>query len=61
PIKTAPAQAGKPVLPEGTFRNSQPMVRGAHPALNFGGTGFQPVHRTGKMPVPPKTFQDSHL
>jgi hypothetical protein len=22
-----------------------------------GGTGFQPVHRTGKMPVPPKNFQ----
>jgi hypothetical protein len=23
----------------------------------FGGTGFQPVRRTGKMPVPPRTFQ----
>jgi hypothetical protein len=23
----------------------------------FGGTGFQPVRRTGKMPVPPSTFQ----
>jgi exodeoxyribonuclease VII small subunit len=22
----------------------------------FGGTGFQPVCRTGKMPVPPRTF-----
>jgi hypothetical protein len=21
----------------------------------FGGTGFQPVRRTGKMPVPPRT------
>ena len=25
----------------------------------FGGTGFQPVRRTGKMPVPPRTFQGS--
>ena len=32
------------------------MVRRTHPTLNFGGTGFQPVHRTGKMPAPPKTF-----
>jgi len=24
----------------------------------FGGTGFQPVRRTGKMPVPPRTFQN---
>ena len=23
-----------------------------------GGTGFQPVTRTGKIPVPPKTFRD---
>jgi hypothetical protein len=33
--------------------------RASSPAT-FGGTGFQPVHRTGKVPVPPKTFQDSH-
>ncbi|MFZ3138011.1 MAG: hypothetical protein WA126_11550 [Thermodesulfovibrionales bacterium] len=26
----------------------------------IGGTGFQPVRRTGKMPVPPRTFQDSY-
>jgi hypothetical protein len=25
----------------------------------FGGAGFQPVCRTGKMPAPPKTFQNS--
>jgi hypothetical protein len=25
----------------------------------FGGTDFQPVRRTGKMPVPAKTFQTS--
>ena len=25
----------------------------ASPPAAFGGTGFQPVHRTGKMPVPP--------
>ena len=37
------------------------MVRGAHPTSNFGGAGFQPVHRTGKMPVPPKTFQDRKI
>jgi len=24
----------------------------------FGGTGFQPGRRTGKMPVPPRIFQD---
>ena len=24
----------------------------------IGSTGFQPVRRTGKMPVPPKTFQN---
>ena len=24
----------------------------------FGGTGFQPVRRTGKMPVPPRTFRN---
>jgi hypothetical protein len=23
----------------------------------FSGAGFQPVRRTGKMPVPPKTFR----
>jgi hypothetical protein len=27
------------------------------PAI-FGGTGFQPVRRTGEMPVPPRTFQE---
>jgi hypothetical protein len=27
----------------------------------FGGTSFQPVHRTGKMPVPPRTFQDGQI
>ena len=32
------------------------MVRRTHPTLNFSSTGFQPVCRTGKMPVPPKTF-----
>src|SRR3989339_2159172 len=32
----------------------------APPPAAIGGTGFQPVHRTGKMPVPPKTFQASH-
>jgi hypothetical protein len=37
------------------------MVRMTHPILNFGGTGFQPVHRTGKMPVPPKTFWNRML
>jgi hypothetical protein len=31
------------------------MVRRTHPS-NFGGAGFQPVRRTGKMPVPPKSF-----
>ena len=28
------------------------------PPIASGGTGFQPVLHTGKMPVPPKTFQD---
>jgi hypothetical protein len=32
------------------------VVRASPPAA-FGGTGFQPVHRTGKMPVPPRLFQ----
>ena len=32
------------------------MVRRTHPTLNFGGTGFQPVLITGKMPVPSRTF-----
>jgi hypothetical protein len=27
----------------------------------LGGTGFQPVRRTGKMPVPPGTFQNSSV
>jgi len=27
----------------------------------FGGKGFQPVCRPGKMPVPPRTFQNSVL
>jgi hypothetical protein len=35
------------------------LVGRASPPAAFGGTGFQPVHRTGKMPVPPRTFQDS--
>ena len=37
-------------------RGHKLMVRRTHPTLNFSSTGFQPVHRTGKMPVPPKTF-----
>jgi hypothetical protein len=28
-------------------------------AICIGGTGFQPVRRTGKMPVPPRTFRSS--
>jgi hypothetical protein len=40
-------------------RNYERLVgRAAVPAA-FGGTGFQPVRRTGKMPVPPRTFQNS--
>ena len=35
------------------------MVRRTHPTLSFGGTGFQPVRCTGKMPVPQRTFQGS--
>gem|GEM_PF-3447199 len=31
-----------------------PLVRSC-----IGGTGFQPVRRTGKMPVPPRTFWNS--
>jgi len=34
----------------------QSVGRASVPAA-FGGTGFQPVRRTGKMPVPPSTFQ----
>ena len=37
-------------------RSTGLMVRGA-PYINSGGTGFQPVRRTGKMPVPPKIFR----
>jgi len=33
------------------------LVGRASPPAAFGGTGFQPVHCTGKMPVPPKIFQ----
>src|SRR5665647_1362104 len=36
------------------------MVGRASVPATFGGTGFHPVRRTGKMPVPPRTFQDSH-
>jgi hypothetical protein len=35
------------------------LVGRASVAAAFGGTGFQPVRRTGKMPVPPRTFQKS--
>ena len=34
----------------------RPVGRASVPAA-FGGTGFQPVHCAGKMPVPPRTFQ----
>jgi hypothetical protein len=27
----------------------------------FGGTGFQPVHRPSKMPVPPKTYPNKPM
>ncbi len=37
---------------------NSPVGRASSPAA-FGGTGFQPVRRTGKMPVPPKTFPGS--
>jgi hypothetical protein len=37
--------------------NDEESGRSASQPASFGGTGFQPVHRTGKMPVPPKTFQ----
>ena len=36
-----------------------PVGRASVPAA-FGGTGFQPVRRTGKMPVPQKTFGSSN-
>jgi hypothetical protein len=39
---------------------AQSLVGRAAAPGAFGGTGFQPVRRTGKMPVPPKTFPDSH-
>jgi hypothetical protein len=35
----------------------QSMVGQASVPAAFGGAGFQPVRRTGKMPVPPTTFQ----
>jgi len=34
--------------------------RASAPAA-FGGTGFQPVCRTGKMPAPLKSFQDNEM
>jgi hypothetical protein len=37
----------------------QEKVSGAGLPAAFGGTGFQPVRRTGKMPVPPRTFQSN--
>src|SRR3989339_863189 len=63
-------QAGKPVPPEEIFRtecfgtvghellaspiNGEKSGRSASKPASFGGTGFQPVHHTGKMPMPPK-------
>ena len=35
------------------------LVGRASPPAAFGSTGFQPVHCTGKMPVPPRIFQSS--
>jgi len=41
--------------PQLTRTDAKPVGR-ASVAAAFGGTGFQPVQRTGKMPVPPRTF-----
>jgi len=38
-------------------RNDEKLVGRASVPAAFGGTGFQPVRRTGKMPVPPRTFR----
>jgi len=40
-----------------TTRNDEKSVGRASVPAVFGGTGFQPVRRTGKMPVPPITFR----
>jgi len=38
-----------------------PVGRASLPAaFVFDGAGFQPVRCTGKMPAPPRTFQDSY-
>jgi hypothetical protein len=37
-------------------QSMQRLVERASPPAAFGSTGFQPVHRTGKMPVPPRIF-----
>jgi hypothetical protein len=40
-------------------RNYEKSVGQASVPAASGGTGFQPVRRTGKMPVPPRTFHYS--
>jgi hypothetical protein len=40
-------------------RTYERLVGRAPVPAAFGGTGFQPVRRTGKMPVPSRTFQNS--
>ena len=37
--------------------NHKEIGRAGVPPAAFGGTGFQPVHRPGKMPGPPRIFQ----
>jgi hypothetical protein len=37
------------------------MVRRTHPTLDFGGTGFQPVHRHDKIPAPLTTLSGQLL
>jgi hypothetical protein len=34
------------------------LVGRAFVPATFGGTGFQPVRHTGKLPVPPQAFQE---